>query len=163
MDLPSVQARPHPNQIRHSLGEALLSMNTSPLNEKLSLRPDQERRQGQADAALPHLPEWNEYLLRLVEKGKSPAGNRTVTLLNHYMTEKSILVMIDPRPTIVPGEPASRRFYSDPLESASGDASLVVERFHPSVVKEQEDAPSASCSIRCLFGSRLSSPAALRQ
>jgi hypothetical protein len=50
-------------------------------------------------------PEWNEYLLRLVEKGKSPAGNRTVTLLNHYMTEKSILVMIDPRPTIVPGEP----------------------------------------------------------
>jgi hypothetical protein len=28
-----------------------------------------------------------------------------VTLLNHYMTEKSILVMIDPRPTIVPGEP----------------------------------------------------------
>ena len=48
-------------------------MNTSPLNEKLSLRPDQERRQGQADAALPHLPEWNEYLLRLVEKGKSPA------------------------------------------------------------------------------------------
>ena len=105
MDLPSVQARPHPNQIRHSLGEALLSMNTSPLNEKLSLRPDQERRQGQADAALPHLPEWNEYLLRLVEKGKSPAGNRTVTLLNHYMTEKSILVMIDPRPTRVPGEP----------------------------------------------------------
>src|SRR3954471_12069873 len=105
MDLPSVQARPHPNQIRHSLGEALLSMNTSPLNEKLSLRPDQERRQGQADAALPHLPEWNEYLLRLVEKGKSPAGNRTVTLLNHYMTEKSILVMIDPRPTIVPREP----------------------------------------------------------
>jgi hypothetical protein len=83
----------------------LLSMNTSPLNEKLSLRPDQERRQGQALAALPHLPEWNEYLLRLVEKGKSPAGNWTVTLLNHYMTEKSILVMIDPRPTIVPGEP----------------------------------------------------------
>src|SRR6266498_6082796 len=64
---------------------------SSPLNEKLSLRPDQERRQGQADAALPHLPEWNEYLLRLVEKGKSPAGNWTVTLLNHYMTEKSIL------------------------------------------------------------------------
>jgi len=99
------ETRPHPNQIRHSLGEALLSMNTSPLNEKLILRPDQERRQGQADAALPHLPEWNEYLLRLVEKGKSPAGNWTVTLLNHYMTEKSILVMIDPRPTIVPGEP----------------------------------------------------------
>ena len=133
MDLPSVQARPHPNQIRHSLGEALLSMNTSPLNEKLSLRPDQERRQGQSDAALPHMPEWNEYLLHLVEKGKIPVGNRTVTLLNHYMTEKSILVMIDPRPTIVPGEPASRRFYSDPLESASGDASLVVERFHPSL------------------------------
>ena len=53
-------------------------MNTSPLNEKLSLRPDQERRQGQADAALPHLPEWNEYLLRLVEKGKSPRGELEV-------------------------------------------------------------------------------------
>jgi hypothetical protein len=79
-------------------------MNTSPLNEKLSLRPNQERRQGQADATLPHLPEWNEYLLRLVEKGKSPPGNWTVTLLNHYMMEKSILVMIDQRPTIVPGE-----------------------------------------------------------
>jgi hypothetical protein len=78
-------------------------MNTSPLNEKLRPRPDQERRQGQADAALPHLPKWNEYLLRLVDKGKSPAG--TVTLLNHYMIEKSILIMIDQLPTIVLGEP----------------------------------------------------------
>ena len=135
MDLPSIQAR---LQIRHSLGDALLSMNTSPLNDELSqssppTRPGENTRSSQA--ALPHLPEWNSYLLRLVEKGKSPAGNWTVTLLNHYITEKSILVMIDPRPTIVPGEPASRRFYSDPLESASGDASLLGERFHPLVVK----------------------------
>jgi hypothetical protein len=28
-----------------------------------------------------------------------------VTLLNHYMTEKSILIMINPHPTKVPGEP----------------------------------------------------------
>lgn len=105
MDLPSIQAR---LQIRHSLGDALLSMNTSPLNDELSqssppTRPGENTRSSQA--ALPHLPEWNSYLLRLVEKGKSPAGNWTVTLLNHYITEKSILVMIDPRPTIVPGEP----------------------------------------------------------
>lgn len=52
----------------------------------------------------PYTPEWNSYLLRLVEKGESP-GNWTVTLLLHYITEKSILVMIDPRPTVVPGEP----------------------------------------------------------
>lgn len=41
-------------------------------------------------------PEWNEDLLRLVEKG---------LWLFYYITEKSILVMIDPRPTVVPGEP----------------------------------------------------------
>ena len=52
----------------------------------------------------PDPPKWNSYLLRLVEKGESP-GNWTVTLLLHYITEKPILVMIDPRPTIVPGEP----------------------------------------------------------
>jgi len=55
-------------------------MNTSPLNEKLSLRPDKEKRQGQADVALPHLPEWNEYLLRLVEKGKILAGYELVLI-----------------------------------------------------------------------------------
>lgn len=33
------------------------------------------------------------------------SGRRTVILLLHYITEKSILVMIDPRPTVVPGEP----------------------------------------------------------
>ena len=43
----------------------------------LLLRPDLERRQGQAK------PEWNEYLLRLVEKGESP-GNWTLLLLLHY-------------------------------------------------------------------------------
>ncbi|GFS30683.1 elongation factor G, putative [Actinidia rufa] len=52
----------------------------------------------------PSPPEWNEYLLRLVEKGES-RGNWTVTLICNGITEKSILVMIDPRPTVVPGEP----------------------------------------------------------
>jgi hypothetical protein len=41
-------------------------------------------------------PEWNSYLLRLVEKG---------LWLFYYITEKSILVMIDLRPTVVPREP----------------------------------------------------------
>jgi len=103
MDLPSIQVPS--NQIRHSLGDAFLSMNTSPLNDELSqssppTRPGENT--GSSQAALPHLPEWNSDLLRLVEKGKSP-GNWTVTLLNQTITE--ILVMIDPRPTIVPGEP----------------------------------------------------------
>ena len=89
-------------------GGLLLSIHTSPLNDELSLSSPPTRpgeKTGSSQAALPHLPSWNSYLLRLVEKGKSPAGNWTVTLLNHYITEKSILVMIDPRPTIVPGEP----------------------------------------------------------
>lgn len=76
-------------------------MNTPPLNDLLSsfrLRPNQERTQGQAK------PEWNSYLLRLVEKGESP-GNWTLPLLLQTITEKSILVMIDPRPSLVPGEP----------------------------------------------------------
>ena len=102
-------------------------MNTSPLNDELSqssppTRPGENTRSSQV--ALPHLPEWNEYLLRLVEKGKSPAGNWTWTLLNQTITEKSILVMIDPRPTIVPGEPGLLSLPSEKTESALRLSSL---------------------------------------
>lgn len=67
----------------------------------LRLRPDQERTRGQAKP----LPAWMELISPSSgREGRSP-GNWTVTLLLHYITEKSILVMIDPRPTVVPGEP----------------------------------------------------------
>lgn len=66
----------------------------------LRLRPGEHRVKPS-----PYPPELNSYLLRLVEKGES-RGNWTATLLLHYITEKSILVMIDPRPTVVPGNQA---------------------------------------------------------
>lgn len=65
----------------------------------LRLRPDQERTQGQAKP----LPAWIEFISP--SSGREGRGNRTVTPLNQTITEKSILVMIDPRPTVVPGEP----------------------------------------------------------
>lgn len=65
----------------------------------LRLRPDQERTQGQAKP----LPAWIEF--KSPSFGREGRGNWTVTPLLHYITEKSILVMIDSRPTVVPGEP----------------------------------------------------------
>ena len=94
----------HPNL--PLLGRGLPFYENHPTTEWWTLpvfAPDPTRR-GDRVKPSPYPPEWNSYLLRLVEKGESP-GNWTVTLLLHYITEKSILVMIDPRPTVVPGEP----------------------------------------------------------
>lgn len=60
-------------------------------------------------AALPRLSEWSEHLLRLVEKGKNPTGNRTVTLLKHYMTRKSVLVIYYNREVIKELIPAEKK------------------------------------------------------
>ena len=66
-------------------------------------RPDQERRQGQAKP----LPAWMEFISPSSgREGRKPGElDRYSSILLHYITEKSILVMIDPRPTVVPGEP----------------------------------------------------------
>jgi hypothetical protein len=72
-------------QICHSLGDALFSMKTPPLNDELcqSSPPTRPGENTGSSQALTYPPEWNSYPLRLVEKGESP-GNWTVTLLLHY-------------------------------------------------------------------------------
>lgn len=57
-------------------------MNTPPLNDELC-QSSPPTRPGENTGPSPYSPEWNEYLLRLVEKGESP-DNYTVTLLLHY-------------------------------------------------------------------------------
>lgn len=65
-------------------------------------RPDQERRQGQAKP----LHAWIEFISPSSGREGGKPGELG-PLLFYYITEKSksILVMIDPRPTVVPGEP----------------------------------------------------------
>jgi hypothetical protein len=61
------------------------------------LRPDQERTQGQAKP----LPAWMEF----ISPSWREKARGTGLWLFYYIMEKSILVMVDPRPTVVPGEP----------------------------------------------------------
>ncbi|KAL8231526.1 hypothetical protein R6Q57_001304 [Mikania cordata] len=67
MDLPSIQARLHQNL---PLVGRLFSLNTPPLNDELCRfsPPSREHRVKPS----PYPPDWNSYLLRLVEKGESP-------------------------------------------------------------------------------------------
>ena len=102
MDLPSIQARLHPNL--PLVGRRLLFYEhpTTALNDELCqssppTRPGENTRSSQA------LTRLNGIHISFVWSRRE--GNWTVTLLLHYITEKAILVMSDPRPTIVPGEP----------------------------------------------------------
>lgn len=82
MDLPSIQARLHSNL--PLVGRRLLFYE-HPTTEWWTLpvfASDPTRREHTVKPS-PYPPEWNSYLLRLVEKGESP-GNWTVTLLLHY-------------------------------------------------------------------------------
>lgn len=78
-------------------------MNTPPLNDELCqssppTRPGENTRSSQA------LTRLNGINISFVWSRREKARG-TGPLLFYYITEKSILVMIDPRPTIVPGEP----------------------------------------------------------
>ena len=87
MDPPSIKARLHQNL--PLVGRRLLFYE-HPTTEWWTLpvfASDPTRREHRVKPS-PYPPEWNSYLLRLVEKGESP-GNWTVTLLLHYITEKS--------------------------------------------------------------------------
>lgn len=64
----------------------------------LRLRPT---RLGENTRSSPYPLEWISMILTSQKKEKARG---TWLWLFYYITEKSILVMIDPRPTVVPGE-----------------------------------------------------------
>ena len=90
-------------KICHSLGDAFFSMSTPPLNDELC-QSSPPTRPGENTGSSHALTRLNGMNISFVWSRREKAGGTGLWLF-YYITEKSILVMIDPRPTVVPGEP----------------------------------------------------------
>ncbi|KAM2020408.1 hypothetical protein ACFX1T_023095 [Malus domestica] len=90
-----------PIKICHLLGDAFFSMSTPPLNDELC-QSSPPTRPGENTGSSQALTRLNLINISFVWSRREKARG-TGLLLFYYITEKSILVMIDPRPIVVSG------------------------------------------------------------